>query len=190
MPAGGLGGGGSRTLGSAATTLSVLQAMQGIILNEVQVGLASPFAALSASDASRFGVARAVFIGRPKDFKDAYLPQCCLWIPQRDEAQQPVELVGYAGRVSDVIEVTVQAFADLRSDWYAAEQQILNMRDALWPPLLRHKLLGGGVPSVTDAEPREGRGLCYEQVAGIEYRCYELVVSVRQQFNLAGGLVS
>ena len=181
--------GGPRTLGSTPTTLSVLQAMQGIILAEVLVGLSSPFAALSAADQSRYGVARAVFIGRPKDFKDAYLPQCVLWIPERDQSQQPVELVGYAGRVSDVTEVTVQAFADMRTDWYAGEQQILAIRDALWAPLLRHKLLGGTVPSVTDAEPREGRGLCYEAIGGVEYRCYELVWSVRQQYNISGGLV-
>ncbi len=179
-----------KSLGNGPSTLAVLQAMQGIILAEALVGGSSPFAALSASDAARFGVSRAVFIGRPKDFKDAYLPQCCLWVPERDEAQQPVELVGYAGRVSDVIEVTVQAFADMRTDWWAGEQQILNIRDALWPPLLRHKLLGGTVVGVTDAEPREGRGLCYEQIGGVEYRCYELVWQVRQQWTISGGVVS
>lgn len=178
-----------RALPSAPTTLSVLQALQSIILAEALVGGSSPFAALSASDAARYGVSRAVFIGRPKDFKDAYLPQCCLWIPERDDAQQPVELVGFAGRVSDVIEVTIQAFADMRTDWYAGEQAILNIRDGLWPPLLRHRQLGGTVVSVTEAIPREGRGLCFEQLGGTEYRCYEVVEEVRQQYNLAGGLV-
>lgn len=177
-----------RTLGSAPTTLGVLKAMQSILIPEVLVSGSSPFAALSASDQSRFGVSRAVFIGRPKDFKDAYLPQCCLWIPERDETQQPVELVGYAGRVSDVVEVTVQAFADLRTDWYVGEQSILNIRDALWPVLLRHKQLGGSVPSVTDAEPHEGRGFCYEQIGGVEYRCYELIWQARQQWNISGGI--
>jgi hypothetical protein len=181
---------GPLTLGTSASTLAVLQAMQSIVIGEVLVGVTSPFAALSASDATRYGVSRAVFIGRPKDFKDAYLPQCVLWLPERDEAQQPVELVGYAGRVSDVLEVTVQAFADLRSDWYAAEQQILAIRDALWPVLLKHRLLGGGVQGVTDAEAREGRGLCYEEIAGTQYRCYELIWTVRQQYNISGGLVS
>lgn len=184
---------GPKALGNAPSTLAILQAMQGIILAEALVGgspPSSPFAALSAADQARFGVSRAVFIGRPKDFKDAYLPQCCLWIPERDESTQPVELVGYAGRVSDVLEVTVQAFAELRTDWYAAEQQILAIRDALWPPLLRHRQLSGSVASVTEALPREGRGLCYEQLAGTEYRCYELVETVRAEWTVAGGLVS
>ena len=60
-------------------TFAALRAMQGLILSECLVGGASPFAALSAGDAARFGVANAVFVGRPKDFKDAYLPQCRLW---------------------------------------------------------------------------------------------------------------
>lgn len=177
------------TLASGPNTLGVLQAMQSIILNEALVGGVSPFAALSASDQTRYGIARAVFIGRPKDFSDAYLPQCALWIPQRDEAQQPVELIGHIGRVFDDIEVTVQAFCDLRKDWWAAEQQILQIRDALWPVVLKHILLGGTVSTVADADAYEGRGLCYEEIAGIEYRCYELIWAVRQQYVVTGGIV-
>src|SRR5579864_4495252 len=114
-------------LANGPNSLGVLQAMQGIIINEALVGGVSPFAALSASDQARYGVTRAVFIGRPKDFADAYLPQCALWIPERDEREQPVELVGHTGRVFDDTEVTIQAFCDLRSNWWAAEQQILQI---------------------------------------------------------------
>jgi hypothetical protein len=89
-----------------------------------------------------------------------------------------------------VVEVTVQAFVDMRTDWWTGEQQILQIRDTLWPVVLRHKQLGGTVTSVTDAEPREGRGLCYEQIGGMEYRCYELIWSVRQQWNIGGGVAS
>ncbi|HLJ81242.1 MAG TPA: hypothetical protein VKT52_07150, partial [Ktedonobacterales bacterium] len=97
------------TLPAQPGTFAALQAMQAIILDECLVGGASPFAALSSADATRYGVANAVFVGRPKDFKDAYLPQCCLWIPERDEPEQPVELVGFStGRVTDDLEVTVQ----------------------------------------------------------------------------------
>lgn len=67
-------------IGNSPNTLSVLQAMQGIVISEALVGGVSPFAALSASDATRYGVSRAVFVGRPKDFNDGYLPQCNLWI--------------------------------------------------------------------------------------------------------------
>ncbi len=176
------------TLASSSNTLGALQALQSIIIAEVLVGGVSPFAALSTADATRYGVARAVFVGRPKDFADAYLPSCCLWIPERDDPQQPVELVGYSGRVFDDIEITVQAFADLRTDWYAAEQKILQIRDALWPVVLKHIMLGGTVSTVTEADAYEARGLCYEQIAGVDYRCYELIVQVRQQWSVAGGV--
>lgn len=94
----------------------------------------------------------------PKVFKGAYLPRCCLWIPERAEVQQPIQLLGYAGRVADLNEMTVQVFVDQRTDWWASEQQIPHVHDAQWPVLLNHKLLGGTVTSATNAEPREGRG--------------------------------
>lgn len=175
-------------LASGPNTLGVLQAMQSIILNETLVGGVSPFAALLAHDATRYGVSRAVFIGRPKDFSDAYLPQCALWIPERDEREQPVELVGHIGRVFDDSEVTVQVFCDLRSDWWAAERQILQIRDAIWPVVLKHLLLGGAVPTVTEADAWEGRGLCYEEIVGVEYRCFELIWAFRQEYVIAGGV--
>lgn len=172
---------------TSANTLGALQAMQTLILNECLVASASPFAALSAAGSSRYGVARAVFVGRPKDFKDAYLPQCTLWIPPGDASAQPVEMVGYVGRVFDEVEVQIQAWVDMRTDWYAGEQKILQIRDALWPVVVKHALLGGTVASVVEADAREGRGLCYEEVAGTEYRCYELLWTVRQQYNVSGG---
>lgn len=165
-------------------TFAALQAMQALILSECLVGGASPFAALSSADAARYGVANAVFIGRPKDFKDTYLPQCSLCIPPDGELVEPAT---YAGRAFAEFEARVEVFADVRGDWYAAEQQILAIRDALWPVLLRHTRLGGTVPTVVASEARPGRGLCYEHVAGGEYRCYEARWWVRQQFAIASG---
>lgn len=175
-------------LGNGPSTLSALRAMQSLIVTNALIGGVSPFAALSAADAARYGVGRAVFIGRPKDFADAYLPACVLWIPEREEGRQPVELVGMGGRVFDVVEVTVQAFADMRADWYAGEQQILAIRDALWPVALKYVTLGGGASGVTDTEAYEARGLCYEAIAGGEYRCFEMVWQIRQQWSIAGGV--
>lgn len=177
-------------LPSAPATLQALQAMQTIILSEVLVSAASPFAALSTSDAARYGVARAVFVGRPKDFSDAYLPQCSIWIPPTsptEEAQQPLTFAGYAGRVAETVEAYVTAYADMRSNWWAGEQQILAIRDALLPVVLKHAQLGGTLATVTQAWVAPGRGLCYETVAGVEYRAYELRWSFRQQYVVAGG---
>lgn len=176
-------------LPTGPNTLGVLQALQTIIISEALIGGVSPFATLSAADQTRYSVSKAVFVGRPKDFKDAYLPQCVLWIPELGEKEQPVEVMGYAGRVYDDLEIMVQCFADLRTDWYAGEQKILQLRDALWPALLHHIQLGATVASVIESDAIEGRGFCFEQVAGIEYRCYEAIVLVRQAWNIVGGIV-
>src|SRR5579884_380797 len=143
-------------------TLAALQAMQSIVLSECLVGGVTPFAALSAADAARYGVANAVFIGQPKDFADAYLPQCCIYAVTGSEVVEPV---GVAGRVHAQFEACVQVFADLRTDWWAAEQQLLGIRDALMSAMLRHTRLGGSVATVAESEARAGRGLCYEQIA-------------------------
>jgi hypothetical protein len=172
------------SLPAQPATFAALQAMRSIILSECLVAGVTPFAALTAADAARYGAANAVFVGRPKDFNDAYLPQCCVWIPSESEA---VAVTGSPGRVTAEFEARVQAFVDPRGDWYAAEQQILAIRDALWPALLRHVRLGGAVPTVLASEARPGRGLCYEQIAGSEYRCYDAHWWVRQQWTLASG---
>ncbi|HEY1389315.1 MAG TPA: hypothetical protein VGF38_12290 [Ktedonobacterales bacterium] len=177
------------TLPPQPDTFSALQAMQSLILNGCLIAGVSPFAALSASDATRYGVARAVFIGRPKDFSDAYLPQCCIWLPS-DTNAETVELAGYAGRARSTFAVRVLLLVDQRTDWYAAEQQILTLRDALWPVLLRHAQLGGTVASVTASEAFVGRGLCYEQIAGVQYRCFEAIWRVRQQWQVSDGLIA
>ena len=62
------------TIPTAPATLSLLRAVQTLILNNVLIGGTSPFAALSSADATRYGVANAIYIGEPKDFRDAYLP--------------------------------------------------------------------------------------------------------------------
>lgn len=180
------------TLPAQPDTLGALTAMRAIILAECLVGGVSPFAALSAADATRYGVARAIFIGRPKDFNGAYLPQCVLWIPpERDLLAQEgaITLESVGGRASAEFEALVQVFVDMRADWYAGEQQILAIRDALFPVLMRHARLGGTVPTVTESEVRGGRGLDYEQIAGVEYRMFEARWAVRQQWAVSGGLV-
>ncbi|HEU0026407.1 MAG TPA: hypothetical protein VFQ25_04765 [Ktedonobacterales bacterium] len=179
------------TLPGQLDTLGALAAMRGIILAECLVGGVSPFAALSAADAARYGVSRAVFIGRPKDFNDAYLPQCVIWIPpeQSAELEAGTALESLSGRASAEFEALVRVYVDMRANWYAGEQQILAIRDALWPAMLRHARLGGTVPTVIASEARAGRGLDYEQIAGVEYRMFEARWLARQQWSIAGGLV-
>lgn len=176
------------TLPGQPDTFGALQAMQSLILSECLVGGQSPFAPLLSADAVRYGVARAVFVGRPKDFSDAYLPQCCIYLPPSAHADT-IQLAGFAGRARSTFDAHVLLLVDQRSDWYAAEQQILTLRDALWPVLLRHAQLGGNVPAVTASEALVGRGLCYEQVAGVQYRCFEAILRIHQEWQIAGGRV-
>lgn len=171
------------TLPARPDTLGALRAMQAILVAECLVGGVSPFAALSAGDAARFGVARAIFVGEPKDFNDAYLPQCCVWIPEGHEA---LTLESLGGRACAEFVAAVDICVDVRGDWYAGEQTVLALRDALWPALLHHQRLGGMVPSVTASEGREGRGLGYAQVAGVEYRTYSAWWWVRQEWAGSG----
>jgi len=171
-------------LPSQPNTFAALRAMQSLILGECLMAGVSPFAPLTSADATRYGVARAVFVGRPKDFADAYLPQCCIWLPAEPST---VLLPGYAGRARTTFDAHILLLVDQRGDWYAAEQQILTLRDALWPVLLRHEQLGGSVASVTAAEALSGRGLCYEQIAGVQYRGFEAIWRVRQQWQISGG---
>lgn len=171
-------------LSTQPNTLAALQAMQTLILTECLVGGSSPFAALSTADATRYGISRAVFVGQPKNFNAAYMPQCVIFLPSEPET---ATLAGYAGRATAEAEALARVYVDPRPDWYAAEQQALAIADALWSVLARHAALGGTVASVSASEGRPGRGLCYEQVAGNVYRCYETLWWFRQQWSVAGG---
>ncbi|HEX8997109.1 MAG TPA: hypothetical protein VF812_13860 [Ktedonobacterales bacterium] len=174
-------------------TLGALEAMRSILLSECLVGGVTPFAALSAADATRYGVSYAAFIGRPKDFNSAYLPQLNLWIPPEPEGApalaNTIALAGAVGRANAEFEAIVQVIVDMRGDWYAGERQALAIYDALWSALLRHERLAGLAPTVTASEARPGRGLRYEQIAGMDYRVIEARWWARQEWLISGGLV-
>lgn len=104
-------------------------------------------------------------------------------------AANEVALVGLVGRANAEFEAIVQVIVDMRADWYAGEQQTLAIRDALLPALLRHERLAGLAPSVTASEARPGRGLRYEQIAGVEYRVFEARWWARQEWLISGGRV-
>jgi hypothetical protein len=157
------------------------------------VGAVTPSAALSTADTARYGAANAVFVGRPKDFNDAYLPQYVIWMPPKPggAAQaDTVTLESVSGRVSAEVEALVQIFVDMRSDWYAGEQEILAIRDARWPALLGHARLYGAVPTVVASEARANRGLHCEQIAGVEYRMFEARWLARQQWSIRDAVTS
>jgi hypothetical protein len=173
----------------APNTLGVLRVVQTLIVNDVLLSGVSPFAALSSADAARYGVARAVYVGAPKDFKDAYLPQC-----QIVAEEEAVTLLGAQGRAEDALTVRVTAIVDF-TDWWAAEQNILALRDALWPVLLTHLRGGAGAgtsfvaldPATGAAEHRDG--FATEEIAGVWYRTWTARIIARQVWAAAGGLV-
>lgn len=171
-------------LPSAPDTLTSLRATQSLIL----AAMGNGFAALSAADATRLGVARAIFIGAPKDFNDGYLPQCHL--VAEDDA---VSRVGANGRIVDALRVRVTLVADY-TDWWNGEQTILALRDQLWPTLLAHVRAGtsaGATLVALDplAVATRGVGFGFLEVAGVWYRTWSATVDLRQIWAPSGGLV-
>jgi hypothetical protein len=174
---------------NAPNTLGVLRALQTLLLNNALIGGTSPFASLGSADATRYGVTRAIYIGAPKDFKDGYLPQCQL-VAEGDA----VQVIGAQGRVADALLVRIMAVADF-TDWWAGEQSILALRDAIWPVLVAH--VRGGASAGTgfvalelpDAQPQGSDGFEMLEVAGVWYRTWTCHVLARQVWAPAGGLV-
>lgn len=72
---------------------------------------------------------------------------------------------------------------DTWDGWYAGEPQILAIRDALWPALVRHARLDETVPTVIASELLADRGLDYEQIAGVAYRLLEARWYIRQRWS-------
>jgi hypothetical protein len=170
-------------------TLTVLRALQSLILNDVLIGGVSPFAALTSADATRYGVTNAVYIGAPKDFRDVYLPQC-----QLVAEEEAVTLTGAQGRATDDLVVRVTVIVDF-TDWWVAEQSILALRDALWPVMLTH--VRGGVGAGTgfvaldlpETKPDRQDGFGMLTVAGVWYRTWTGHLTARQMWAASGGLV-
>jgi hypothetical protein len=168
---------------SAPGTLTMLRALQTVILNNALIGGVSPFAALNSADASRFGVARAVFVGAPQDFHDGYLPQCHI-IAENES----VTLDGAQGRAQDELLARILVVADF-SDWWAAEQSIVNLRDAIWPVVLAHTRGGAGAGTgfvaLDPADPLPDRrgGFDLMEVAGVWYRIWSCHVLARQVWS-------
>jgi hypothetical protein len=71
-------------------------------------------------------------VRQPKDSKDGYLPQC-----HHIEANDQIEVAGEHARVHDLITCEVRCVVDY-TDWYAAEQAILTIRDLMVSLLITH----------------------------------------------------
>ncbi len=168
---------------TAPNTLGALQALQSLIL----ANTGTTFAALSAADATRYGVARAVYIGAPKDFKDMYLPQCHI-VPVDDR----ITITGEQARVNDAITCEIRCVADY-TDWWAAEQQLLAIRDVMVPLLATHLRAGatpGGNLMAASIAPVEDRGAFDTlEAAGVWYRVWSCLVTLEQVYVPAGGFV-
>lgn len=162
-------------------TLAALQAVQGLIL----ANTGTTFAALSGADAARYRVARAVYIGAPKDFKDGYLPQCQL-VPLGEQ----IALVGQQGRVEDAILVRLRVVVDF-TDWWAAEQQVLSIRDQLLPLLATHlragASAGGAVLALVPPPEREHGSFATVTIGEVSYRTWEITLHLIQVYVPVGG---
>ncbi len=170
------------TMPTAPATLATLQALQNLIL----ASTGTTFATLSAADVTRYGVARAVYIGAPKDLKDTYMPQC-----QIRPVADAVARVGEQGRVTDELLVAVTALAGM-DDWWQAEQTLLSIRDALWPLFVAH-VRGGASAGASlvalDLPPEHlgGESFVTVEAAGVWYRAWTCHVVATQIWAPAGG---
>jgi hypothetical protein len=164
-------------------TQGTLQALQSLIL----ANTGTTFAALGSADATRYGVTRAVYIGAPKDFKDRYLPQCHI-VPVDDR----ITITGEQARVNDAITCEVRCIADY-TDWWAAEQQILTIRDVMVPLLATHLRAGataGGNLMASSIASVEDRGAFSTiEVAEVWYRSWSCLVMLEQVYVPSGGFV-
>lgn len=173
---------------AAPATLSTLQAVQALLLSNVLSGGVSPFAALTSADATRYGVARAVFVGAPKDFRDSYLPQCQI-TPESDA----VQVQGAQGRARDELLIRLTCVVDY-TDWWQAEHTILTLRDAVWPVLLAH--VRGGTPpgaslvalELPATAPSHPPTFATMLAAGVWYRTWTCHLLARQVWAAATGL--
>ena len=119
-----------------AATMPATLAMFRNLQNLIVTNMGTSFAALSAADAARYGVNRAVFIGVPKILRDRDLPQC-----QLEPVNGRTMRIGQCGRLRDTVAARARVLVDF-TDWWAAEQQILALRDNLLGLLTSHALAG------------------------------------------------
>ncbi len=162
-------------------TLAVLQSLQALIL----ANTGTIFAALSSADATRYGVARAVYIGTPKDMKDVYVPACQL-IPEAET----IVIAGAQARVEDTLTVQLRVLVDF-TDWWAAEQSILSIRDTLLPVLVTHlrsgAAAGGALVALSPEHTPERGTFDTVKIADVWYRAWSISLSLLQSYVPASG---
>lgn len=190
-----------------ANSWAMYQAVQYLIFTECLVGGVSPFTALSAaantanpggvSDLVRYGtnpngtVTTAVIIGVPKDMTNRYATQCWVVPP----VSENVYRVAFGGKSWDYQDVVVQC-RTLRSgagaDWYAAQQTLINIRDALYAVMLKHAELPGAA-NVQASKPEVWSGApAYTPVveAGLEWDTWTFKWRLKQEYTIVGGIIA
>lgn len=163
-------------------TMGAMKDVQSLIVQATPTA----FAALSSADSTRYQTSVAVFIGAPKTFHDSYLPQCHL-IPR---AQQ-LAIAGQQGRMSDILTVEIRIVVGYQ-DWWAAEQQILSLRDQMLLALATHTL-GGATPggAVVAMQIHPGRAqnaFTILTIGSVSYRTWSCFLDIEQQYTIIGGL--
>ena len=162
-------------------SLAILQSLQTLII----ANTSTTFAALSTADATRYGVARAVYIGAPKDMKDVYLPAC-----QLIAEAESIVIAGAQARVEDTLTVRLRALVDF-SDWWVAEQSILSIRDVLLPLLITHlragSSAGGNLTAFSAEHTPESGAFETVKVADVWYRTWSAQLSLMQTYVPASG---
>ena len=102
-----------------------------------------------------------------------------------------IVVVGEQARVSDTIVCELRCVVDY-SDWWAAEQQMLAIRDIMVPLLATHlragAVAGGNLVAATMAATEEHGAFATLEVAGVWYRAWSCMVMLEQIFVPTSGL--
>lgn len=178
---------------TAPQTWAVLQAIQYRIWNEVKVGGVSPFSTFSAADQTAFGtnpegtVTTAVYIGVPKDWDVSEYPKQCHIIPPM---QENVYWRGLGGKVWDEQSIYVRVCVSRHDNWYQAQQDIINARDAMYTVFSKHaELPFTPIVRATKAmQPRQIPAYHHDQAIGVDWDCWGFLLWLNQEWFVSAGV--
>lgn len=174
-------------------TWTLLQDLQWQLFNEVQVNGTSPWSPFASVDQVKYGnnpngqVLSAIYIGEPpKDIQPQYPFQC--WIVPESET------VKWRSNphVYDELYVYIVSLALYTSDYYAATQKQIAVRDATHPVLMKHAEAVNApvVAAAKEGAPSGSRpgGFFLREFQGGVWYCWGVTRWYRQQWDVAGNI--
>lgn len=173
-------------MASAPQTWNILTKIRDTIQAEVLVGGVSPFTAFTAADATAYGATNAIYIGPPKDQKPIYATECWIIPPKPDNPYRRA----LGGKIWQEQHIKIVTLSKYTTAYFTVMQTHINTVDALVPVLLRHCDSTWG-STCAAAKPVEGTGgYGYLNSLGEDWLQWQIDLWIKQEFNIAGGIVA